>query len=134
MNALIGLAMMASQVATVVSFCGVQQAQPPTITTIATKTTAMRMVASSSRPQFHGGFDIGTMDALEERGELEASLMEQAPVGILGEEKSNGGRMKKKKKKQANKAKKQKAAAVARALRQEGVVKLASTSARTTLS
>ena len=97
MNALIGLAMMASQVATVVSFCGVQQAQPPTITTIATKTTAMRMAASSSRPQFHGGFDIGTMDALEERGELEASLMEQAPVGILGEEKSNGGKMKKKK-------------------------------------
>ena len=123
MNALIGLAMMASQVATVVSFCGVQQAQPPTITTIATKTTAMRMAASASRPQFHGGFDIGTMDALEERGELEASLMEQAPVGILGEEKSNGGKMKKKKK-QANKAKKQKAAAVARALRQEGVVKL----------
>eukprot|EP00571_Detonula_confervacea_P012330 CAMPEP_0172300798 /NCGR_PEP_ID=MMETSP1058-20130122/2815_1 /TAXON_ID=83371 /ORGANISM="Detonula confervacea, Strain CCMP 353" /LENGTH=457 /DNA_ID=CAMNT_0013010699 /DNA_START=283 /DNA_END=1656 /DNA_ORIENTATION=- len=71
-----------------------------------------------SSSSFAGAFDVGQMDALEQRGELEASLMQQATVGVLGEE----GKKKNSKKKQ--KEKKQKASLAARTLFQDGVVQL----------
>jgi len=67
---------------------------------------------------FAGAFDVDQMDALETRGELEASLMEQAGVGVL-----NGGKKKNSSKKK-QKEKKQKASVAARALFQDGVVQL----------
>ena len=79
-------------------------------------------LSMSSAPQsFAGAFDIDQMDALEKRGELEASLMQQASVGILGEQQAKKNSSKKEKNK---KEKKQKAAMVARTLRQDGVVQL----------
>jgi len=72
-------------------------------------------VLSSSA--FSGGFDSDRMDALTQRGELEASLM-QASTGVLGEA------IQKKKKTKEKKKKAPSAAMAARTLGQDGVVKL----------
>eukprot|EP00957_Ditylum_brightwellii_P198277 15109143-Ditylum_brightwellii.AAC.1 len=116
-KALVVVAMTAARVVTAASFF-VQQ-QPTAVT------TTMLHISASERPQFSGGFDIDTMDALEKRGEMEAALMmEQGPVGILGRDSTpisaGTGKMKKKKKKST----KQKASKVSQILREEGVVKL----------
>lgn len=76
---------------------------------------------SSTLPSFAGAFDSDQMDALEKRGELEASFMQQATVGVLGEG-TTGSKAKNSKKKQ--KEKKQKGSVAARTLRQDGVVQL----------
>lgn len=66
---------------------------------------------------FSGGFDSDRMDALTQRGEFEASLM-QASTGVLGEA------IQKKKKMKEQKKKAPSAAMAARTLGQDGVVKL----------
>mmetsp|Transcript_33898 Transcript_33898/g.38622 ORF Transcript_33898/g.38622 Transcript_33898/m.38622 type:complete len:570 (+) Transcript_33898:80-1789(+) len=87
--------------------------------------------SSSQSPSFEGGFDVHQMDALEQRGKLEASFMEDLMMGVLGEEKNDANNNKniqkntgKKKKKNKKKNKSPSAAIVARTLKQEGVVRL----------
>lgn len=89
---------------------------------LGTRTTASGIFLSSSSSQaFTGAFDSDRMDALQQRGELEASLM-QASVGVLGEAATATTTTTMKKKKKKMKA--PSVAMAARTLRQEGVVKL----------
>jgi len=74
---------------------------------------------------FSGSFDSDRMDALTQRGELEASLMMQASTpGVLGEEATSHHKKKKKKKIKEKKKKAPSVAMVARTLGQDGVLKL----------
>lgn len=79
-----------------------------------TATTALVLLSSSS---FAGGFDSDRMEALTQRGELEASLM-QTSLGVLGEATRKNKKMNEKKKKSPS------AKMAARTLRQDGVVRL----------
>ena len=74
-------------------------------------------LSESSMPDFVGGFDSDRMDALAQRGILEANLME-GNVGVLGEKSSS-------KRKNNNKKKKSPSTAIlARTLNQDGVIRL----------
>jgi len=81
-----------------------------------------KIFSALSSSIFTGGFDVDRMDALTQRGELEASLMMEASGGVLGEEKPNPNKKKKKKAKIKNK--KMSSSMAARTLDQDGVVKL----------
>ena len=103
-----------------------------TPSTTAPITIPQKIASSSSSAlsssSFSGGFDSDRMDALTQRGELEASLMMQSFTGVLGEDAPNHHHHKKKTK-TTNKTKEKKkkapsAAIAARTLGQEGVVKL----------
>lgn len=93
--------------------------------------TPTAMSPSSSEADFSSGFDSQQMDALVRRGKLEAELMQTALQGELLEpgtksSASNDNIIKKKntKKKKSKKEKRVSAAVAARALKQEGVVRL----------
>jgi len=77
------------------------------------------------QPEYLGGFDTGRMDALTERGILEANLM--ATLGVLEEANAHKSTDDNKKKKKIDKIKKNKGPSTAisvRTLNQEGVIRL----------
>jgi ectoine hydroxylase-related dioxygenase (phytanoyl-CoA dioxygenase family) len=88
-----------------------------------------RIILSSSSTttatttEFKGGFDIEQMDALTQRGILEASIMQASgELEEVGTKKSNNNKKKKKTEKKANKG--PSTAIITRALNQEGVIRL----------
>lgn len=95
--------------------------QTPSVIVVPRSSTisSSSLVRSTSTPDFTGSFDSHQMDALVQRGELEASLM-QASVGELEERTKKIS--KKKKKKQEKKS--PSIAMSARTLREDGVVRL----------
>ena len=74
----------------------------------------------TSTPDFSGSFDSHQMDELAQRGELEASFMQDS----VGELEQPGKKISKKKKKQKKKEKGPSIPIIARTLREEGVVRL----------
>ena len=82
--------------------------------------------ATATITEFKGGFDIEQMDALTQRGILEASIMpasgELEEVGTKKSNNNNNNNNKKKKIKKANKG--PSTAIITRALNQEGVIRL----------
>jgi hypothetical protein len=80
--------------------------------------------ATATTPAFSSGFDSGQMDALVQRGVLEASLMQATHQGELEEPGKKSGTNKKKKQKESKKVKPPSAAVATRALKQEGVIRL----------
>jgi ectoine hydroxylase-related dioxygenase (phytanoyl-CoA dioxygenase family) len=92
-----------------------------TTTTTTTTTTTPLMTTTPD------GFDSHQMDALVQRGELEATLMQAAQQGVLGEESNSSSSSSKEKSSKQKKKKKVKSLSVAmavRTLKQDGVVRL----------
>ena len=86
----------------------------------ATPTTAIPSVTITP-----DGFDSHQMDALVQRGELEAKLMQAAQQGVLGEESKPSSSKEKSSKQQKKKKVKSPSVAIAtRTLKQDGVVRL----------
>ena len=89
---------------------------------ISTAAAAVSPSSTSTTPEFAGGFDSDRMDALTQRGVLEANLM-QGDVGVL-EEMAQKSMNKKKKKKDTKKKKGPSTAQAIRTLDQDGVIRL----------
>lgn len=87
------------------------------------KKLCLRLSTSSTPPTF-SGFDSDQMDALTQRGILEASLMEASSAGALEEITKGSNKKKKAKAKESKKKKAPSTAIIARTLSQEGVVRL----------
>jgi len=121
MNALASFLFLAVTTTVTDAFRGVSAPASFARTVAFSEETRRSMTGNTMSSSFAGAFDVDQMDALKDRGELEAMLMQEAGVGVLGGEGMAGGKAKKKKKQTK---KKQKASAAARTLFQDGVVQL----------